>query len=514
MTAIFLSYDRDDKERVSRLKRQLEGAGHLVWWDEKIPVGEPLETEISANIAKADCVIVAWSNHSVQSEWVRGEVTLAKERKPLLPVRIDPGVAIPLPFNVLKTANLSNWDFESPHPEFAALLAQIQRLAGTATGSAQLPSATDPKFHNGARPNRKHLWFAALVALPILIGVIGALVAMRWHVPTKIEATLPICSVRMSLPDGDSVPLMDTQTLRNITFEHVARATFAPVEAQPLGASPQEPCWLRSLALGRENVLTGKDFTLVAGRDSDAASAALQAIALVPPGTIVVEKPSGCQSPQGLGGRLRFKLEQPNQIFYVSPVDSLYLDADSARLERTPDASCGAGQIQMQARLADGSPYLEVKGEAKQVAVVLSPLPQSDDIQIFGASGAHLSGVKVARQDDASGRPVAALQGEGIVTYPGFEGRQAARIPENEVVSVSGVIGRLRYDVQADRLSLSLSGEAGTFDGRSHAGVTDYRLTLFDQLWYGHLPAALLTIAAWLAAVTVGAIKLYKDMNR
>ncbi len=513
MAAIFLSYDRDDSERVGRLKQQLEVAGHQVWWDEKMLAGRPQDAEISANIAKADCVIVAWSSYSVLSEWVRAEVTLAKSKTPLLPVRLDPEIEIPLPFNLLNTTNLAGWDFESPRPEFAALLAQIQALASGATASAQRPSASNPQIRNGPRPNAKRLWFAALVALPIVVGLIGALVAMRWYVPTQIEATLPICSVRMSLQDSGSVPLLDTQTLRNVTFEHVARAAFAPVEAQPFGASLQQPCWLRSLVLGRENVLTGSDFTLIAGQETDNARVALQAITLAPPSTIVVEKASGCQSQQGLPGSLRIKLEQTNQVFYVNPIDLLYLEAGNAQLEGTL-GTCATGPVKMHARLADGSPYLEVAGEAKQVAVVLSPLPEGDDIALFGKSGARFSRISVAGQNDASGRPVAALQGEGSVNYPGYEGKQAVRIAEDKVISASNAIGRLRYDKKADRLWLSLSGQVGTFTGKSLAGETDYRLTLFEQLWYGHLAAALLTIAAWLAAVTVGAIKRDKDLYR
>jgi hypothetical protein len=512
MAAIFLSYDRDDKNRVARFKQRLEAAGHQVWWDEKMLAGRPQDAEISANIGKADCVIVAWSKNSIQSEWVRAEVNLAKSKTALLPVSLDPQIEIPLPFNLLNTRNLAGWDFESPRPEFDLLLAQIQDLADDANVSTRLPT-DNGKIKNGSWPSASRLWFAALIALPTGLGLIGALVAMRWHVPTEIEATLPICSVRMSLQDDGSVPLLETQTLKSITFEHIARAAFAPVEVQPVGASAQQPCWFRSIALGRENVLTSEDLTLVVGQDSGNAPVALQAIALASPSKLVVEKASGCQSRQSSPGQFRIALERGNQVFYVSPVDSLYLDANNARLEGAP-GSCASGPVKMLARLADGSPYLEVGGGLKQVAAVLAPLPEGDDIALFGKSGARFSRISVAEQSEANGRPMAALQGEGNVKYPRYEGKQAVRITEDKVINVSDAIGRLRYDKKADRLWLSLSGRVGTFTGTSLAGDTDYRLTLFEKLWYGHLPAALLTIVAWLAAVTVGAVKLYRDVYR
>jgi len=39
----------------------------------------------------------------------------------------------------------------------------------------------------------------------------------------------------------------------------------------------------------------------------------------------------------------------------------------------------------------------------------------------------------------------------------------------------------------------------------------DHRLSMFDKLWYGSRTALLFSILVWVASVTVGAYKLYKE---
>ena len=40
MGRVFLSYSREDKDRVRLLAAALEREGHGVWWDEHIPGGD------------------------------------------------------------------------------------------------------------------------------------------------------------------------------------------------------------------------------------------------------------------------------------------------------------------------------------------------------------------------------------------------------------------------------------------------------------------------------------------
>ena len=48
MSDIFLSYSREDLQRVSPLVEALEGEGLSVWWDRKVARGESVEEGIDA----------------------------------------------------------------------------------------------------------------------------------------------------------------------------------------------------------------------------------------------------------------------------------------------------------------------------------------------------------------------------------------------------------------------------------------------------------------------------------
>ena len=79
MADIFLSYSRADRERVAPLVRALEVEGWSVWWDPQITPGQEFDTLISGELEQARTLVVAWTNQSVDSRWVRGEF-----RRPVL----------------------------------------------------------------------------------------------------------------------------------------------------------------------------------------------------------------------------------------------------------------------------------------------------------------------------------------------------------------------------------------------------------------------------------------------
>ena len=67
MANIFLSYDRDDEVRARPIAKQLELAGHSVWWDRQIKGGGEFSAEIEAALGQADKVVVLWSERAVRS---------------------------------------------------------------------------------------------------------------------------------------------------------------------------------------------------------------------------------------------------------------------------------------------------------------------------------------------------------------------------------------------------------------------------------------------------------------
>jgi tetratricopeptide (TPR) repeat protein len=108
MASVFLSYSREDLERIRPLAAALERAGHSVWWDHHIAGGEEFAGAIEEALESAQVVVVAWSATSVKSAWVRDEAGAGRDNGRLVPVTLD-GCAPPLGFRQFHTIDLSSW---------------------------------------------------------------------------------------------------------------------------------------------------------------------------------------------------------------------------------------------------------------------------------------------------------------------------------------------------------------------------------------------------------------------
>lgn len=106
MVDIFVSYASEDRERVRPLVEALEQSGWQVWWDRQIGAGNTFDREIEKAIDQAACIIVVWSAHSVESEWVRTEANEGLEKGNLVPVSVET-VRPPLAFRRIQTIDLT-----------------------------------------------------------------------------------------------------------------------------------------------------------------------------------------------------------------------------------------------------------------------------------------------------------------------------------------------------------------------------------------------------------------------
>lgn len=142
MAHLFLSYAREDRECAELLARALASRGWSVWWDRQIQVGRSFSKVIEAELDKARCVIVLWSRHAVESEWVQNEAAEAARRNVLVPVRIE-DVRQPLGFRHLQTADLFDWKKGFDSPDFDACLSSIESLVRI-TSSQKIPNPAQP----------------------------------------------------------------------------------------------------------------------------------------------------------------------------------------------------------------------------------------------------------------------------------------------------------------------------------------------------------------------------------
>ena len=100
---IFISYSKKDRDFAWKLADDLINAGHKVWIDRSLQVGENWEQTIEKNLGEADEVIVVLSLDAIASKWVQHEGSIAYGlKKQMYPVLIEALSADDLPLWVSK----------------------------------------------------------------------------------------------------------------------------------------------------------------------------------------------------------------------------------------------------------------------------------------------------------------------------------------------------------------------------------------------------------------------------
>lgn len=125
MPDVFISYSSEDRVWVNKLAKALENYNLDIWWDPEIKPGQPYRKIIQTALDEAQCVIVVWSKASINSIWVQEESSQAITRGVLIPITYE-NVRVPMPFNSLQTANLSNWLGDSFDDNFQKLISGIE----------------------------------------------------------------------------------------------------------------------------------------------------------------------------------------------------------------------------------------------------------------------------------------------------------------------------------------------------------------------------------------------------
>ena len=172
MSDVFISYAREDLERVRLLATALESRGWSVWWDRRIVAGQTFDQIIERELESAKCVVVVWSKDSIESEWTKNEATVASERNVLVPALLD-DVRIPLEFRRKQTANLIDWDGEASHEGFQALCEGIAGRLGAESVAATV-RVLPPTPHRWPTLSGWRTW-TAVAAVAVVALVAGVL---------------------------------------------------------------------------------------------------------------------------------------------------------------------------------------------------------------------------------------------------------------------------------------------------------------------------------------------------
>src|SRR5688500_7381008 len=139
MSDIFISYKHEDILLAKALAMELTGLGWSVWWDHEIPAGQDYDEVIVNELSSAKCVLVLWTERSVNSRNVKDEANVALERKVLIPIFIGKDTRPPLGFRMIQGVKWNQND-HMDEAEFDELLRHITRLIGNSPKSKNKPA--------------------------------------------------------------------------------------------------------------------------------------------------------------------------------------------------------------------------------------------------------------------------------------------------------------------------------------------------------------------------------------
>ncbi len=217
MSQIFISYAREDQQSTEQLARVLEAHGWSVWWDRSIVAGDTFDEAIERALGEAGCVLVLWSESSVNSTWVRAEAGDGLERGILVPILLGK-VAMPLAFRQLQAVNLAGWKGDLSSLELQKLIAAISRILESEPVRPQAASSKLPR----------RAVYAALVTLPVIAA------GLHWLTEPEM-VRIPAGPFLMGTADDQAAAIVEALAELGVPQPRVALESEQPQHQVDLG---------------------------------------------------------------------------------------------------------------------------------------------------------------------------------------------------------------------------------------------------------------------------------------
>jgi TIR domain len=268
MTDIFISYAKEDRERVRSLVAVFETHGFSVWWDREIAAGRDFRAVIDQELRSARCVVVVWSTNANASQWVCDEADEGQRRGILVPVLFD-NVLPPMGFRGIQAADLTQWTGDSADATIKQLLEDVAPVVRGQTAGRATP---DRASESGAETVRQHgkghevhvfrrAWWKSRRAQAIAIAAAAA-VAVVWTLIRPIFSQRTEPEPRRVVTPSNPKPADSPAP--------VAPSLPAPVSAEPppseyfvlpaLGRQADTPVRLRKHEERRNQIIDDDDW--------------------------------------------------------------------------------------------------------------------------------------------------------------------------------------------------------------------------------------------------------------
>jgi hypothetical protein len=188
---LFISYSHEDKPVAQQVAEALSQRGYDVFWDAKIPPGTTFDTYIFENLKGSNAVIVLWSKHSIDSDYVKEEAEYAKNRRMLVPLNID-GTDLPFGFTRIQATDISGWHGAAQEGRWETVVNSIEAILSRDSDpdgqSERTTHETLSVEHGEDRPEDQRLQVnvaATLATVIVLIMLVGLVVGLAMHMGSE-----------------------------------------------------------------------------------------------------------------------------------------------------------------------------------------------------------------------------------------------------------------------------------------------------------------------------------------
>lgn len=186
-TRLFISYSHEDEPVAKQVAEALGQRGYEVFWDAKIPPGATFDAYIFEKLQGSDVVVVLWSKHSINSDYVKEEAEYAKHHRMLVPLNID-GTDLPFGFTRIQATDISGWHGATQEGQWQSVIDSIETiLVGENAPRRQgerAPQESLPGEEVGDPPRGQRLQLdvaATLATVIVLAMLVGLIVGLAMH---------------------------------------------------------------------------------------------------------------------------------------------------------------------------------------------------------------------------------------------------------------------------------------------------------------------------------------------
>ena len=358
-----------------------------------------------------------------------------------------------------------------------------------------------------------------LLSLPTAAVVMAVWILHVWRVPTRIEAELTTSHVEFTIgPAPSPVELLKAVPFQHLAFEKFSSVRFdadtieRAIPSLPVPGAPP-PAWSPLRVTGRTVSFLPNDsrsFSRIIFESPEAGSAGTLDALRASRGTRVTLQIADQADAlgvrlQGEAPRVHIALSQPTQFV----AEHLRSDGVVAR----PDEH--AQVVAYRARLREGSPLVAVEGSND--LMILLHVPKGGSADIFAEGEIPVTAIRF--EDMApTGNVVSSLIGSGQLGYPAYPriAKRTLRAP-----AFLGLAGLQRFSLREIRLDPARPGVVLRMQGVVRHAMTsaggfeqDYRLTLLEILGHSSVAMLMLAAAAWMVPTTIGACRLFRELQR